>query len=823
MARRPLVIIGNGMVGQRFVDEFVRAGGCEVWDVTVIGEEPVAAYDRVALSSVFDGATTADLNLCDVAGLQDAGVAFRFGQRVESINRSAHTVLVDSGDELPYEHLVIATGSAPFVPPVVGSDLPGCFVYRTLDDLELIGSWAKGRSKGVVIGGGLLGLEAANALDHLGLETHVVEMADRLMPQQLDPAASSMLGRWIDELGVTCHFDFATAEIEGSSDGVTGLRQDSGDVLDCELVVFSAGIRPRHQLAENAGLEIGQRGGIVVDDSLSTSDPAISAIGEVACHRDMLYGLVGPGYRMAEALVGRLSGNSLREFTGASLSTKLKLFGVEMASFGTGTEADDAVVYSDPLSKIHRRLSLRDGVVVGGVLVGDVSGYSAFDAMADGLMESPANVAQLVLPEGLGGPVELEIPDSAQICSCNNVTYGDVRGAVGAGCREIASLKTGTAVGTGCGGCLPSVAKLLNENLELLGVEVSTALCEHFAYTRQELFGLIHVHGHSTWAEVLNAHGYGRGCDICRPTVGSILASMSTGYVLDGDQASLQDTNDHALANMQNNGTYSVIPRVPGGEITPEQLIALGEIARDFDLYTKITGGQRIDLLGAQLHQLPLIWERVIEAGLESGHAYGKALRTVKSCVGSTWCRYGVQDSVAMAIRLELRYRGLRSPHKLKSAVSGCARECAEAMSKDFGIIATEAGWNLYLGGNGGRVPRHGELFAVDLSDDDLIAYLDRYLMFYIRTADRLERTSTWIEGLDGGIDYLRSVIIDDSLGLSEELEADMARHVATYECEWSATLKQPDRLEHFVEFVNAPDVNSTPIWIRERGQNVPA
>jgi len=817
------VVIGNGMVGQRFVEEFVRLGGCDAWDVTVIGEEPVAAYDRVALSSVFDGASLDDLNLCDAVGLESAGVEFRFGRRVVSIDRVAKAVTVDDGDLVPYEHLVVATGSYPFVPPVEGSTLPGCFVYRTLDDLDRIRAWAQGRKRGVVVGGGLLGLEAANALENLGLETHVVEMADRLMPQQLDRPSSSMLGRWIDELGVTCHFEFATQEIEGSDDGVTGLRQTSGEVLGCDMVVFSAGIRPRHQLAESAGLEIAPRGGIVVDDSLATSDPAISAIGEVACHRGMVYGLVGPGYRMADALVGRLTGDALSEFTGASLSTKLKLFGVEMASFGTGSEEDDLVVYSDPLSKVHRRLTLRDGAVVGGVLVGDVSGYAAFDAMADGSMKTPSNIAQLVLPEGLGAPDELEIPDSALICSCNNVSHGDVRTAVAAGCREIPSLKKDTAVGTGCGGCLPSVTKLLNASLETLGVEVDRSLCEHFGYTRQELFGLIHVHGYTTWAEVLGAHGSGRGCEICRPTVASILASMSNGHVLDGDQGSLQDTNDHSLANMQSNGTYSVVPRVPGGEITPDQLIAMGEIAQDFDLYTKITGGQRIDLLGAQLHELPLIWERVIAAGLESGHAYGKALRTVKSCVGSTWCRYGVQDSVEMAIRLELRYRGLRSPHKLKSGVSGCARECAEARSKDFGVIATDSGWNLYLGGNGGREPRHAELFATDLSDDELIVYLDRYLMFYIRTADRLERTSTWIEGLDGGIGYLRAVIIHDSLGICDELEADLARHVETYECEWTATLNAPERLEHFVEFVNAPDVNSTPVWIRERGQNVPA
>ncbi len=307
----------------------------------------------------------------------------------------------------------------------------------------------------------------------------------------------------------------------------------------------------------------------------------------------------------------------------------------------------------------------------------------------------------------------------------------------------------------------------------------------------------------------------------------SILASLGNGYVLGGDQAAVQDTNDHHLANMQRNGTYSVVPRVPGGEITPDQLIALGTIAKDFGLYTKITGGQRIDLLGAQLHDLPEIWRRVIEAGMESGQAYGKSLRTVKSCVGSTWCRYGVQDSVGMAIRLEERYRGLRSPHKIKMGVSGCTRECAEAQSKDVGVIATENGWNLYVAGNGGRSPRHADLIATDLTDEQLIAAIDRFLLFYIRTADRLQRTSTWLEALDAevgdGLDYLRGVIFDDQLGIAAELDADMASHVDTYECEWKATLDDPERLAHFVEFVNAPDVHSSPVWITERAQRVPA
>lgn len=828
-ATRQLVIAGNGMVGQRFIEEFVALESPDAtdrWSVTVVGEESRPAYDRVALSTFFDGSTVEDLTLCDVEALAAQGVDLRLGTRVDAIERDQQVVRLSDGTQLAYDHLVLAMGSSPFVPPIPGGDAPGCFVYRTIDDLEAIKEWSEqaGVTSGVVVGGGLLGLEAANALQNLGLETHVVEMAERLMPQQLDDLASATLRRWITELGVISHLGFATAAIESEAGAPTGLRSADSELVSAQLVVFSAGIRPNHQIAEAAGLALGDRGGVAIDDRCTTTDPQISAIGEVACHHGRVYGLVGPGYAMARSLASVLHGGDER-FFGADTSTKLKLLGIDVANFGTESELADRVEFTDPTSGVHRRVSVTDGQVVGGVLVGDISNYDILHAMSTGIMASN-NVAALVLPAaiaGLASTADIELPDTALLCSCNSVCRGDVRDAVRSGCHVLTDVKAATQAGTGCGGCVPDVSRLITQELDLLGIDAKRTLCEHFDFTRQELFDLVRFHRYTTWVEVIAAHGTGRGCEVCRPTVASILASLSNGYVLGEGQGSLQDTNDHSLANMQRNGTYSVVPRVPGGEILPAQLIALGEIARDFGLYTKITGGQRVDLFGAQLHELPEIWRRVLDAGMESGHAYGKALRTVKSCVGDTWCRYGVQDAVSMAIRVEERYRGLRAPHKLKSAVSGCTRECAEAQSKDFGLIATETGWNLYLCGNGGRTPRHADLFAVDLTGDEVITYLDRFLMFYIRTADRLERTATWFGGLDGGIDYLRSVVIDDSLGICAELEADMARHVETYECEWTATLKEPERLSQFVEFVNVPDFNSTPVWIQERGQRIPA
>jgi nitrite reductase (NADH) large subunit len=377
------------------------------------------------------------------------------------------------------------------------------------------------------------------------------------------------------------------------------------------------------------------------------------------------------------------------------------------------------------------------------------------------------------------------------------------------------------------------LGQLVDAELEANGVSVDKGLCGCFAQTRAELYEIVLALRIPSYRELLDRYGRpeargGEGCEVCKPAVASVLASLAPvigaeGHVLDGEQAALQDTNDHFLANMQKNGSYSIVPRVPGGEITPEKLIVLGEVARDFGLYTKITGGQRIDLFGARVEQLPLIWTRLVDAGFESGHAYGKALRTVKSCVGSTWCRYGVQDSVRMAIRLELRYRGLRSPHKLKSAVSGCARECAEAQSKDFGVIATANGWNLYVGGNGGATPRHADLLAKDLSDAELVRLVDRFLMYYVRTADRLERTSVWLERIPGGLEHVRDVVVHDSLGICAELEELMAAHVAGYRDEWAQTVNSPERLRRFVSFVNAPDTpDPTVRFVEERDQIKP-
>ncbi len=828
MSTLKVLVVGNGMVGHHYVENLAQSDLAT--KITVIGGEPRPAYDRVHLSEYFAGRKPEELALTTREHYKELGVAAHFGDPVISINRKAKKVLTDSGRSFDYDKLVLSTGSYPFVPPIPGSDLPGCLVYRTIDDLGMIQAQSKSAKVGVVIGGGLLGLEAANALKHLGMETHVVEFAPGLMGVQLDEGGSHMLRRKVEELDVKVHTNKATQSIKKGTDTRLLMSFADGETLATDMIVFSAGIRPQDKIAGEAGLVLGERGGIVIDYHCKTNDSDIFAIGECALFGGQIFGLVAPGYRMAEAAISQLTSDP-HPFQGADMSTKLKLLGVDVGSIGDThgkTPGSIAYIFSDEREGVYKRLIVsEDGSkLLGAVLVGDCAEYDMLLQYYLNGIDLPDAPETLILPASEGGVPALgaaALPNSAVICSCLNVSKGDIIEAVDNGCCSVSELKASTGASSGCGGCAALLKNVLDNELESRGMEVDTSLCEHFKYTRQELFHLIKVDSIKSFAQLLDKYGSGRGCDICKPAVGSILASLWNNHILDETHVGLQDTNDNFLANMQKDGTYSVVPRVAGGEITPDKLIVLGQVAKKYHLYSKITGGQRIDLFGARLDQLPDIWKELVAAGFETGHAYGKALRTVKSCVGSTWCRYGVQDSMGMALYVENRYKGLRSPHKLKSAVSGCTRECAEAQSKDFGIIATENGWNLYLCGNGGMRPRHADLFAIDLDDQTLIKYIDRFLMFYVRTADRLQRTSVWLDNLEGGLDYLKEVIIDDKLGLAEELEAQMDSIVGSYQCEWKTTIEDPLKLKRFRQFANSTETDSTVVFVEERGQPRPA
>lgn len=831
MKKQKILVVGNGMVGHKFIDNLIQHEDSANYEIVTFVEEPRLAYDRVQLSGYFSGKTVEDLMLTSEAYYQENGINYILNEVVVELKTDENKVVTSSGREESYDTLILATGSFPFVPPIPGKDQPHCLVYRTIEDLEAMTASAKESKVGVVVGGGLLGLEAGNALKNLGLEVHVVEFAPRLMAVQLDEGGGQLLRSKIEDMGVTVHTEKNTKEIVAGETCRYRMNFADGTHLETDMILFSAGIRPRDELARNFGIAIGERGGIHINDNCQTSVPNVYAIGECALWGGMIYGLVAPGYQMAKVAVSHITGGS-EQFIGADMSTKLKLLGVDVASVGDAqcrTPGAKSYVFQDGVAGVYKRLNVSadNKKLLGAVLVGEAEAFGTLQQMCIHGMDLPESPEALILPAVEGGASSAmgvdALPDGASICSCHEVSKGQICQAVADGATTMGDLKACTKAGTGCGGCVALATQLLNSELTKLGVEVNTDLCEHFAHTRQELHHIVRVEKIKTFGELIDKHGKGLGCDICKPTVGSILASCWNEYVLKNEHAVLQDTNDYFMANMQKNGTYSIVPRIAGGEITPDKLIVLGEVAKKYNLYTKITGGQRIDLFGAQQHDLPEIWGILVDAGFETGHAYGKSLRTVKSCVGSTWCRYGVLDSVGMAIRLEDRYKGLRSPHKIKFAVSGCTRECAEAQSKDIGVIATENGWSLYVCGNGGMKPRHGDLFATGLDDETLIKYIDRVLMFYVRTADRLQRTSVWMDNMDGGLKYLQSVVLDDKLHVNAELEAEMALVVGTYQCEWKTTINDPEKVKRFRTFVNSDKKDDTVVFVEERKQIRPA
>ncbi|KAA0876377.1 nitrite reductase large subunit NirB [Nitrincola tapanii] len=828
--KKRIFVVGNGMVGHHFVEQWQAQAPVGSYELHILAEEPVAAYDRVHLSSYFEHWDAEQLRLGEAELYQHADIHLHLGEGVEALDTEHRTLHTAKGC-YEYDVLVLATGSYPFVPPIPGREQAHCHVYRTLQDLDAIAASAQGATSGVVIGGGLLGLEAANALKQLGLQASVVEFAPRLMPVQLDNEAGQVLKDKIEALGVQVWLEKSTTLIESGQEKRLRLNFADGSHLETDLLVFSAGIRPQDALARQAGLALAERGGICINSNCQTSVADVYAIGECASWQGQMFGLVAPGYQMAKTAVAAILGEESAAFTGADMSTKLKLLGVDVGSIGDAhghTAGARNYRYLDEQNGVYRRLVVsQDGkTLLGAILVGDNSYYDTLLQYALNGLSLPAQPESLILPGTAAAPAlgADALPASAVLCSCHNVTKGAVCAAMDEGALSFEAVKSSTRASSGCGGCASLLKSVVEHELEQRGVSVNRNLCAHFNYTRQELFHLVRVEGVRTFAELLEKHGQGGGCEICKPAVASILASCWNEHVQEPSHLPLQDTNDTFMANMQKNGTYSVVPRIPGGEITPKMLIKIGEVGEKYQLYTKITGGQRIDLFGATLDQLPLIWEELIDAGFETGHAYGKSLRTVKSCIGETWCRYGVQDSMGMAIQLENRYKGLRSPHKIKMAVSGCTRECAEAQSKDIGVIATDKGWNLYVCGNGGMRPRHADLFATDLDDATLVRYIDRVLMFYVYTADRLQRTSVWLESLEGGLEYLRQVVIEDSLGLGAELEARMQAVVDSYQCEWKTAVQDPTKRRRFRSYINAEDPRRARLeWVEERGQMIPA
>ncbi|MFA0415080.1 nitrite reductase large subunit NirB [Vibrio renipiscarius] len=832
MSKLKLVVVGNGMVGHRYIEDLVEKTDVSQMEITIFCEEPRVAYDRVHLSSYFSHHTAQELSLVKEGFYEKHGIQILVGERAININRQNRIVYSSTGREIQYDKLVLATGSYPFVPAIKGNESKDCFVYRTIEDLKQIEATAKNSKVGVVIGGGLLGLEAAGAVKALGMQTHVVEFAPKLMAEQLDQAGGDQLRQKIERMGVNVHTSKNTLEIAAEgSDARNVMHFADGTELETDFIVFSAGIRPQDKLARQMELEIAPRGGIAINDQCQTSDENIYAIGECASWNGMFYGLVAPGYKMATVAVDHLLGSD-SQFEGADMSAKLKLLGVKVGSIGDAngrTPGCKSYVYQNEELEVYKRIivSADNKKLLGAVMVGDTSDYGDLQQLMLNEIDLPEHPDALILPAHAGAEKPTlgadSLPESAVICSCFDVTKGKIAQAVAAGHHTIGDIKAVTGAGTGCGGCIPLVTSVLNAELAKSGIEVKNDVCEHFAYSRQELFHLIRIEEIKTFDELLEKYGKGYGCEVCKPLAGSILASCWGEHILKPQLVKLHDTNDNFLGNIQKDGTYSVIPRMAGGEVTPQALGALAKVAEDYKLYTKVTGAQRIGLFGAQKDDLPEIWRKLIEAGFETGQAYAKALRMAKTCVGSTWCRYGVQDSVGLGSYIENRYKGIRTPHKMKFGVSGCTRECAEAQGKDLGIIATDAGWNMYVCGNGGMKPRHADLLASDLDRETLIQYIDRFMMFYIRTAAPLQRTSVWMENMEGGVDYLREVIVNDKLGINAQLEMDVAKLVGEFECEWTATINDEAQLTRFAHFINTDKRDDNVVFVQEREQHRPA
>ncbi|OOQ82854.1 Nitrite reductase [NAD(P)H] [Penicillium brasilianum] len=867
--RQKIVIVGLGMVAISLIEKVIKQDTARRFDILVIGEEPHIAYNRVGLSTYFEHRKIEDLYLNPkewYGSFKERAFDHHLNTRVTEIDSNNKTVQTSTGETISYDILVLATGSDAVLPTnTPGHDAKGVFVYRTIQDLESLIDFAS-KHKGetaVTVGGGLLGLEAAKAMTDLE-DFGNVKLIDRnkwVLARQLDADAGSLVTRKIRELGLgVLHQKRVKAVNTDADNNVVGMTFEDGEQIDCCCICFAIGVKPRDELGQSAGIQLASRGGFVIDESLQTSLPGIYAVGECASWENQTFGIIAPGIEMADVLAYNLTNpdKEQKRFTRPDLSTKLKLLGVDVASFGDffadrdgpkflpgrrpsvidGVNAEaprekeppvKALTYKDPFGGVYKKyLFTMDGkFLLGGMMIGDTKDYLKLNTMVKSQKELEVPPSQFILGAQSDGEENADdLDDSVQICSCHNVTKGDVVESVKSGtCKTMGEVKSCTKAGTGCGGCMPLVQSIFNKTMLEMGQEVSNHLCQHIPYSRADLYNIVAIKQLKTFPEVMRGAGKNPdslGCELCKPAIGSILSSLFNPHVMDKGYNDLQDTNDKFLANIQRNGTFSVVPRVPGGEITADRLIAIGTVAKKYGLYCKITGAQRIDMFGAKKQDLLAIWTELVDAGMESGHAYAKALRAIKSCVGTTWCRFGVGDSVGMAIRLEERYKSIRAPHKFKAAVSGCVRECAEAQNKDFGLIATDKGFNIYVGGNGGAKPRHSELLVTDVPPEMVMPIIDRYLIFYIRTADKLQRTARWIENLPGGISYLKEVIIDDKLGICADMERQMQELVDTYFCEWTETVRDPKRRKTFQQFANTDETVETVEVIKERAQSRP-
>jgi nitrite reductase (NADH) large subunit len=786
-----LVVVGNGMAGARFVEELIARGGRERYEIAVFGDEPYGNYNRILLSGVLAGTHKPhDVFLNPIPWYQQNGVTLHTASRVTAIDCGRR--VVHAGDlAAPYDRLVLATGSSAFVPPIDGLRrdgelIEGAFVFRTLDDCAAIRKRAELARRAVVIGGGLLGLEAAKGLLGFGLSVHVVHLASHLMEVQLDAPAGKILARSVAAMGVQIQLSTQTVAVRGG-ERVEELVFKDGSTQRCDLLVIATGIRPNVDLARAAGLEV-QRG-ITVNDGLQTSDPNVFAIGECAEHRGQMYGLVAPLWDQARVLAARMIARDTLspEYRGSKTSTKLKVAGVELAVMGErdGEEPDDEVVtYSEPAKGIYKKMIVRDGKLVGAILLGDASSAPTLLSAFDRAEPMPETRGELLFPSS-GGAAALKIedlPDDAQICNCNGVTKGAIVSAVRSGKRSLKMLCDATRAGTGCGSCKTQVEALLQHEA---GDAVTEDPSVHWyvpgvPLNKPELVKEIRARHLRSVSSVFAALAGGKEDPASKPGLASLLKTL-WGKDYD-DERDARFVNDRVHANIQNDGTFSVIPRIFGGVTSANELRRIADVADKYGVrMVKITGGQRIDLLGVKKDQLPHIWR---DLGMPSGHAYSKAFRTCKTCVGSEFCRYGVGDSTSLGIAIEKRYQGLEAPAKVKFATAGCPRNCSEATVKDVGVVAIEGGrWEIWVGGGAGSRVRKADLLCIVDSHEAVLRISDRFLQYYREHAKYLERTYDFVERL--GIEALQKIVVEDSEGIAARLDEAMQASVDAYVDPW--------------------------------------
>jgi nitrite reductase (NADH) large subunit len=773
MKKMKLVMVGNGMAGVRTLEELLKLAP-DLYDITVFGAEPYANYNRILLSPVLAGEQTInDIMLNDVDWYEENGIKLHLNKKITRIDRKNRTVHAEDGTSAEYDRLILATGSNPFVLPVPGNDLEGVISFRDIHDVDAMIDAAAKYKHAVVIGGGLLGLEAANGLKLRGMDVTVVHLSANLMERQLDPTGSQMLQKSLEEKGLNFLMGKQTEQLIGKAGRVAAVRFKDGQEVPADLVVMAVGIRPNTTLAESAGIHCNR--GIVVNDTMQTYDPRIYAIGECVSHRGTAYGLVAPLFEMAKVCANHLAEYGIGRYTGSVTSTKLKVTGIDLFSAGDyiGSEGTEALLLSDPKGGLYKKLVLKDNKLVGAVLYGESEdGNWYFKLMREGTDVSALR-NRLLFGEthlgdsGHGGQSRAAaMKDADQVCDCNGVCKGDiVKAIVTKGLFTLDDVKAHTKASASCGSCTGLVEQILSHTL---GGEYSAPeakpMCKCTDYTHDQVRAAIRDQNLTSIPEVMSKLEWKRpdGCQSCRPALNYYLISTWPREAKDDYQSRF--INERAHANIQKDGTYSVVPRLWGGSVTVDQLRAIADAAEQFHVpEMKITGGQRIDLFGVKKEQLPEVWGFLAERGLVSGHAYGKALRTVKTCVGSEWCRFGVQDSTQMGIDLEEMTWGSWTPHKFKMAVSGCPRNCAEATIKDFGVVGIDSGWELHVGGNGGVKVRATDLLCRVTTREEVLEYCGAFMQIYREEARYLERTAPWVERV--GLAYIKGRVVDDAEG----------------------------------------------------------